>query len=63
MNENDDFFASFGDDVARMRRAVRPSLTARVGFGLWFGFCALVGLGALAVFVWAIITLVTWVVA
>lgn len=63
MIDNDDFFAGFGDDVARMRKAVRPSLGARIGIGLWFGFCALLSLTVVAVVVWAVIALVTWVTA
>ena len=54
------FFDDFERDASRMRKAVRPSLGARIAFAAWFAFCALVGLGFLGVIVWAVIALVTW---
>ena len=60
---NDHFFDSFDHHVARRRRPTRPARAARIGIGLWFAFCALTSLALVGVFVWAIITLVTWVVA
>lgn len=39
----------------------RPSPVARVGFALWFIFCAIVTLAMLGLTAWAIIALVQWV--
>lgn len=49
-NYHDDFFKNH-----------RPSLIARIGFGAWFIFCAVISLAFLGLMAWAVVELVQWV--
>lgn len=45
--------------TTRNRKTVQPSATF---FTIWFVFCGLVGIGMLGLTVWAVITVVQWLV-
>jgi hypothetical protein len=47
--------------MQRDHRGLPPLPPTPLGWKLWFAFCGVLGLGFMAVVVWAIIRLVGWV--